>query len=98
MTKKELLDMLLENKYFKELPDNTQVVFRTNEKLRLCQAVKPDQISAAMQFEPDKFYEAWWQDKNCKMPPPGIRSVAIVIDALPRDFIKEQFNTTFCLQ
>ena len=94
MTKKDLID-LLNSEQCKILPDDAPIMFRTNQKLRLCQPMKPDDVSFDVEFEPDLRYDMWRQDKNCTLPPPGTKIAAIVIDALPREFIQKQFHTTF---
>ena len=98
MTKKELIDLLLSDK-FSMIPDDAQVVFRTNKRLRLCQPLRLDYISSDMEFEPDPY----WRMRNAHitiastLPPPGIKTTAIVIDALPKQWLKDNLNMTFDL-
>lgn len=96
MTKKDLID-LLNSEQCKMLPEDAPIMFRTNQKLRLCERMQPEDISFDMEFEPDSLYDMWFQDKDCTLQPPGIKTAAIVIDALPREFVKKQFHTTFDL-
>ena len=96
MTKKDLID-LLNSEQCKMLPDDAPIMFRTNQKLRLCQRMEPEDISFDMEYETDPRWESNHGWEPITEVPPGIRSAAIVIDALPMEFIKKQFHTTFDL-
>jgi hypothetical protein len=96
MTKKELIDLLLSEKC-SMIPDDAQVVFRTNKRLRLCQPLRLDYISSDMEFEPDPYWERMHGFEPITTPPPGIKTAAIVIDALPTQWLKDKLNMTFNL-
>jgi hypothetical protein len=96
MTKKDLID-LLNSEQCKMLPDDAPVMFRTDKKLRLCQQMQPENISFDMEFEPDPYWERYHGYESITQVLPGIKTVAIVIDAMPREWIKKQFHTTFAL-
>lgn len=94
MTKKDLID-LLNSEQCKMLPDDTPIMFRTNQKLRLCERMQPEDISFDMEYETDPRWEINHGWEPIMQVPPGIKTAAIVIDALPREFIQKQFHTTF---
>ena len=96
MTKKELIDLLLSEKC-SMIPDDAQVVFRTNKRLRLCQPLRLEYISADMEFEPDPYWEIMRPPEPITEVPPGIKTAAIVIDALPTQWLKDKLNMTFNL-
>ena len=94
MTKKDLID-LLNSEQCKMLPEDAPIMFRTNQKLRLCERMQPEDINFDMEFEPDPNWERFHGWEPITQVPPGTKTAAIVIDALPREFIKKQFHTTF---
>lgn len=96
MTKKDLID-LLNSEQGKMLPEDAPIMFRTNQKLRLCQRMEPEDISFDMEYDTDPRWESNHGWEPITQVPPGIRTAAIVIDAMPREFIKKQFHTTFDL-
>ena len=94
MTKKDLID-LLNSEQCRMLPDDAPIMFRTNKTLRLCQRMQPEDISFDMEYETDPYWERRHGYEPITQVPPGIKVAGIVIDAMPREFIKKQFHTTF---
>lgn len=76
MTKKELL----ENDLFKSLPDDTEIVFGTNNDLWQCIPLNALNISVI---------------KQCLKEPWGnMYKTALVIDAIPYWYLKEKYHIT----
>ena len=92
MTKKELL----ENKWFAMAPDNTEIVFRTDNKVAGCLHLEVSHLSLQKEIINEKELEdrPWWMVREAP-PFKPIYMTAIVIEAMPLDYMKEKYNTTF---
>lgn len=91
MTKKELLEL----EVFKELPEDAEILFRTSKELPMCEPVTSKHlfltrectnIDAVMRVP---FY--------VKQRPVAKYKTALIIDAMPFDYMKGKFNMTFDL-
>lgn len=93
MTKKDLL----ENEYFKKMPDETPIVFHTDKKLWKCQQVKEEQIycQREIDYELDPYFDK--RVRNGDPIPLGLGFQAIVIDAIPAEVVKEKLKKAFDL-
>jgi len=88
MTKKELI----ESEWFKKIPDDAEIVFRTNEKANMCHKLKLEHLSI------------WRQCVNVEEIPDGhgfykFRNpqymTAVVIEGMPFEYMEDMFNMHF---
>ena len=86
MTKKELLEL----EAFKNMPDDTEIVFHTRDEVRLCIPLTPHDCYYIKQVtaveKPNGPFREFQE--------PEIHS-AFVIDAMPRDYMERKYNMTF---
>ena len=91
MTKKELL----ESKAFQEMPDDAEILFRTNKQLPMCEPLASKHlflthqctnIDAVMRVP---FY--------VKQRPVAKYKTTLIIDAMPFDYMANTLNMTFDL-
>lgn len=89
MTKKEFL----ENEVFAALPDDTEIVFATGNKLKMCVPLNPLNIS---------FWKECVNEDTLKDLPLDVREhfkpeykCALVLDAIPYWYLKEKYGVSF---
>lgn len=89
MTKKELL----ENEVFAALPDDAEIVFATGEKLKMCVALNPLNISLIKECLNEDVLKDMPLDVREHFKPEY--KCAMVIDAIPYWYLKERYNVSF---